>query len=384
MDRRGQAVAYRGGADRQPGLRAPGVRRQVVRELGGTSTVVGPDASTRPSSVDLRRSAPGIAPPVPAELGGLRQPVEGLVGTGELDRPDAGRQEVEERPRSVDLPAPWPSAATTIGTRASISSHSVAASCASSVPARISSTTERGSGGSGRKAHRPGDGEASAIGDSGRTKRGDPARGGQRTAALGERQTLPPPVVEAFLLSFGVIFVAELGDKSQLMALTFATRYRALPVLIGITIATALVHLVSVAIGATLGRPVCRRGDRRSLGGLAFLGFAAWTLRGDSLDEDEDARRPSGPPARSSSPSASRSSSPSSATRRCSRRSRWPPARTLSACGSVRRRDGRGRRARHRRRPLARHAPARARVRIGAAVPFLVFGIALIVGAIAG
>ncbi len=45
--------------------------------------------------------------------------------------------------------------------------------------------------------------------------------------------------MHAFFLSFGVIFVAELGDKSQLMALTFATRYRALPILIGITIATA-------------------------------------------------------------------------------------------------------------------------------------------------
>ena len=50
--------------------------------------------------------------------------------------------------------------------------------------------------------------------------------------------------MHAFLLSFGVIFVAELGDKSQLMALTLAARYKALPVLIGITIATALVHAV--------------------------------------------------------------------------------------------------------------------------------------------
>ena len=38
-------------------------------------------------------------------------------------------------------------------------------------------------------------------------------------------------VLSAFLLSFGVIFVAELGDKSQLMAMTFATRYKPLPIL---------------------------------------------------------------------------------------------------------------------------------------------------------
>ncbi|EBM0725657.1 TMEM165/GDT1 family protein, partial [Salmonella enterica subsp. enterica serovar Senftenberg] len=52
----------------------------------------------------------------------------------------------------------------------------------------------------------------------------------------------------AFLLSTAVIFVAELGDKSQLMAMTFATRYTVRQVLIGITVATAVVHLASVGI----------------------------------------------------------------------------------------------------------------------------------------
>ena len=95
--------------------------------------------------------------------------------------------------------------------------------------------------------------------------------------------------LETFLLSFAVIFVAELGDKSQLMALTFATRFRALPVLIGITAATALVHLGSVAIGGTVGAliPANLAGF---VGGLAFLGFGVWTLRGDSLDEAERSR----------------------------------------------------------------------------------------------
>ena len=60
-------------------------------------------------------------------------------------------------------------------------------------------------------------------------------------------------MIHAFLLSFIVIFVAELGDKSQLMALAFATRYKPLPVLIGISIATAVVHLISVVIGAVIG-----------------------------------------------------------------------------------------------------------------------------------
>ncbi|MCH8629317.1 TMEM165/GDT1 family protein [Arsenicicoccus piscis] len=60
-------------------------------------------------------------------------------------------------------------------------------------------------------------------------------------------------MLAALWLSFVVIFVAELGDKSQLMAMTFATRFRPVPVLVAITIATALVHLASVGIGAVLG-----------------------------------------------------------------------------------------------------------------------------------
>jgi putative Ca2+/H+ antiporter (TMEM165/GDT1 family) len=95
--------------------------------------------------------------------------------------------------------------------------------------------------------------------------------------------------LHALLLSFGIIFVAELGDKSQLMALAFAARYRAVPILIGISLATAVVHAVSVGIGAALGVALPTR-LISLIAGLAFLAFAAWTLRGDSLDEDE-ARR---------------------------------------------------------------------------------------------
>ena len=93
-------------------------------------------------------------------------------------------------------------------------------------------------------------------------------------------------VLAAVLLSFGVIFVAELGDKSQLMALAFATRYRAVPVLIGITIATALVHLISVVIGGVLGATLPTSWITLAAG-LAFFGFAGWTLRGDELSGDE-------------------------------------------------------------------------------------------------
>ncbi|WP_232664798.1 TMEM165/GDT1 family protein [Pseudonocardia sp. TRM90224] len=90
----------------------------------------------------------------------------------------------------------------------------------------------------------------------------------------------------AFAVSFGVVFVAELGDKSQLMALTFATRYRALPVLAGITIATAVVHLLSVAVGHGLGAAL-PTGWIALAAAVAFVGFGAWTLRGDELTDSE-------------------------------------------------------------------------------------------------
>ncbi|NMO92449.1 TMEM165/GDT1 family protein [Actinomycetospora sp. TBRC 11914] len=96
----------------------------------------------------------------------------------------------------------------------------------------------------------------------------------------------------ALAVSFGVIFVAELGDKSQLMALTFATRFRALPVLLGISIATAVVHAVSVGVGYLLGAALPTFWISLAAA-VAFLGFGLWTLRGDDLTaaEQEKAQR---------------------------------------------------------------------------------------------
>jgi len=96
--------------------------------------------------------------------------------------------------------------------------------------------------------------------------------------------------MEEFLLSFGLIFVAELGDKTQLVALTLATRFRAGVVLAGIFVATLLVHLLSVAIGGFTGT-VLPSGWIELLSGLAFIGFGLWTIRGDQLDEDKGAMK---------------------------------------------------------------------------------------------
>lgn len=103
--------------------------------------------------------------------------------------------------------------------------------------------------------------------------------------------------MEAFLISTAVIFVAELGDKSQLMAMTFAARYRARDVLLAITAATLIVHLASVGIGFWIGDAFADHQDWIAIiAGLAFVVFGLWTLRGDELtDEEADkARRAKG------------------------------------------------------------------------------------------
>jgi Ca2+/H+ antiporter, TMEM165/GDT1 family len=102
--------------------------------------------------------------------------------------------------------------------------------------------------------------------------------------------------VEALLVSFGVVFVAELGDKSQLLTLAFAARHGVVPVLLGITIAAALVMGVSVVVGAVVGDALPTDAVQ-VLAGLAFFGVAVWTLRGDG--DDDGAAKGDSTPSRS-------------------------------------------------------------------------------------
>lgn len=92
--------------------------------------------------------------------------------------------------------------------------------------------------------------------------------------------------MEAFFVAFAVVFVAELGDKTQLVALSLATRYRLLTVLVGITVAYAITNGISVVVGGLLGAALPTT-FIAVVGGLLFLGFAVWTFRGG--DDDDDA-----------------------------------------------------------------------------------------------
>ena len=93
----------------------------------------------------------------------------------------------------------------------------------------------------------------------------------------------------AFGVSLLFVLIAEMGDKTQLVALAFATRYPAKTVLSGVFWATLAVHLISVALGeaAGLALPLFWL---RILAGASFILFGLWTLRGDKLEEEETSK----------------------------------------------------------------------------------------------
>lgn len=93
-------------------------------------------------------------------------------------------------------------------------------------------------------------------------------------------------MIEAWLSSFGLVFLAELGDRSMLLAVALAARYRPTPVLGGIAIAALTMlgaaTLLGAGVGALIDGPVLSIGS-----GLLFLGFGVWTLL-DREDEDDE------------------------------------------------------------------------------------------------
>ena len=89
-----------------------------------------------------------------------------------------------------------------------------------------------------------------------------------------------------FLVAFILIMVGELADKSQLLALLLATRYKAWQVLVGITIATFVVHFFTTLAGQFLGSAI-PAGVIPWMTGILFVGFGIWTLRGDKVEEGE-------------------------------------------------------------------------------------------------
>jgi putative Ca2+/H+ antiporter (TMEM165/GDT1 family) len=95
--------------------------------------------------------------------------------------------------------------------------------------------------------------------------------------------------MEAFLVATGVVALAEIGDKTQLLALVLAAKYRKpVPIILGILVATLLNHALAGAAGAWISAQVGPDLMRWILG-LSFIAMAAWTLVPDKFDEDENA-----------------------------------------------------------------------------------------------
>ncbi len=95
--------------------------------------------------------------------------------------------------------------------------------------------------------------------------------------------------LEAFFVSTGVVALGEIGDKTQLLALLLAARFRKpLPIIAGILVATLLNHAAASALGAWLTRVIDPAWMRWVLG-ASFLAVAAWMLLPDEAGETEGA-----------------------------------------------------------------------------------------------
>ncbi|MBZ0132899.1 MAG: TMEM165/GDT1 family protein [Rhodocyclaceae bacterium] len=93
--------------------------------------------------------------------------------------------------------------------------------------------------------------------------------------------------MEVFLISTGIVALAEIGDKTQLLAFTLAAKFRKpVPIIAGILVATIANHAFAGALGAWISSVVVPELMRWILGS-SFIGMAIWTLMPDRLDEDE-------------------------------------------------------------------------------------------------
>ena len=93
--------------------------------------------------------------------------------------------------------------------------------------------------------------------------------------------------LEAFLMSTGIVALAEIGDKTQLLAFMLAARFRRpVPIILGILVATIANHAFAAAVGTWITQLLGPEVLRWVLG-LSFLAMAVWILIPDKIDEDE-------------------------------------------------------------------------------------------------
>ncbi|MGD8399504.1 MAG: TMEM165/GDT1 family protein [Bacillota bacterium] len=90
-----------------------------------------------------------------------------------------------------------------------------------------------------------------------------------------------------FFFAAGAVTLAEIGDKTQLLAMAFAAKYKASQVLWGVFGATVLNHALAVALGNLLTKFQTVAVWIESLAALSFIFFGLWTIRGDRLEGEE-------------------------------------------------------------------------------------------------
>ena len=101
--------------------------------------------------------------------------------------------------------------------------------------------------------------------------------------------------MSSFLLALGLIFAAELGDKSQLLVLAFAARFPLKVAVSAVFVATLLIHLASASVGHAAGA-ILPTFWAQLASGIAFLGFGLWSLReGQEASDGEVPPRSWGP-----------------------------------------------------------------------------------------
>jgi putative Ca2+/H+ antiporter (TMEM165/GDT1 family) len=102
-------------------------------------------------------------------------------------------------------------------------------------------------------------------------------------------------ILIAYAVSVGTVILAEMGDKTQLLAIAFAAKYKPSKVLIGVFAATILNHALAVAAGSLIARVEPIQAWIQCAASLSFIVFGLWTLRGDRLSGEENRRTRFGP-----------------------------------------------------------------------------------------
>lgn len=98
----------------------------------------------------------------------------------------------------------------------------------------------------------------------------------------------------SFIKALLLVVVAEMGDKTQLLAMAMASKYKVKHVMMGVLIATVLNHALAVAVGSYLGN-VIPMNIVKIVAAVSFLAFGLWTIRGDKLDDEEEKKVKFGP-----------------------------------------------------------------------------------------